>query len=162
MPDTGTWVLPFCFFWFYLEKVSGPEKVSKKTKVSDPMPDTGTWVLPKKFFLVLPRKSVGSRKSVKKTKKCLTPCQILGHGFCRKSFFCPEKVCRGSVTGTLGHCHFVFFGFFGFSRFLIPLSRENKLIVALQEMDAHQTQVCIVQQMDAYMGLAYLKQWKKM
>ena len=28
-------------------------------------------------------------------------------------------------------------------------------------MDAHQTQVCIVQQMDAYMGLAYLKTVKK-
>ena len=30
----------------------------------------------------------------------------------------------------LGHgfCHFVFFVFFGFSRFLIPLSRENEVI----------------------------------
>ena len=36
-------------------------------------------------------------------------------------------VFRGSGLGH-GFCHFVFFVFFGFSRFLIPLSRENKVI----------------------------------
>ena len=126
----------FLFFWFYLQK---PKK-QKKTKV-------------------------------------LTPCQILGHRFCLFFLFF-FLVFRGfgywdmgpvilfffvfSRFWILGHgfCHFDFFVFLVFRGFW-SLSAEKTKWFALQEMDAHQTQGCIVQQMDAYMGFAGLKTVKK-